>query len=133
MEKSTYYKIAFVLGAAAFSTGAFTKGVRKKIAERDNGKSVWSGETEGLTAAHINHDRKRKIYNDESNGRLLTWLEQYEDHFNRHNTEGLGLSESQNKWALSKIWEMLSDEQRKKLPPPEEVGKTIIPIKIKRR
>jgi len=131
MERSTYYKIAIVLGAAALATGAFSKETRKKIWKRDGSKSKWSGETQELTVAHVNHNKKLPIYDSEENGRLLTWKEQYIDHFNRHGTEDLGLNESQNKWALATIWRRLT--QKEDLPPPEEAGKTIIPILMKRK
>jgi hypothetical protein len=132
VERDTYYKIAIVLGAAALSTGAFSKKVRQKIWERDKGQSVWTGETENLTAAHINHNKSEVIYNSSENGRLLTQEEQYVDHFNRHKTAGIGLTEEQNNWALRLLWGVLGDSQ-KKYPPPEEAGKKVIPIPKKKK
>ena len=131
MERSTYYKISTVIGVAALSQGAFSRPVRRKIWERDKGQSVWSGETEDLTAAHINHSRSTEIYNSESNGRLLTNTEQYIEHFNRHGTESLGLTESQNKWALGTLWNKLKN--RDGLPPPEEAGTKLIPLPTKKK
>ena len=111
---------------------AFSKKVRESIWQRDGGQSVWSGETEGLSAAHQNHNRNDPKYNQPSNGRLLTLpKEQYIDHFNRHGTADLGLTEEQNMWSLRLLYGMLGDAQEE-LPPPEEAGTKIIPIPRKK-
>lgn len=115
---------------AELSQGAFSKKVRASIWKRDKGKSVWSGETEGLTAAHQNHDKSNPRYNDPSNGRLLTSpKEQYIDHFNRHDTEDLGLSTEANNWVLRLLYSLMKDPD---VPPPEEAGKKLIPIPRKK-
>jgi len=110
-----------LIATSFFANAAFTSDRRRKILERDRGRSVVSGETENLEAAHINHDKKNPKYNDISNGRTLTTREHYQDHFDRHGRKNLGLSENGNKWALQKIWERLSDKEREGLNPPELV------------
>lgn len=92
------------LGLLAVAFGAFSKKVRAEIRVRDGGKSVWSGKTTGLEAAHINHNKKNPKYNKSENGRLLTTAEHFWDHINRHGTEGLGLSDDANNWAIMTIW-----------------------------
>lgn len=89
MERSTYYKIALVLGAAALSTGAFTRKARQQILERDKFKCVICGSTEHLEAAHIWHDKLNPQYNDTSNGRTLCTEDHLKDHINRHGRNGL--------------------------------------------
>lgn len=92
------------LGLLAISMCAFSKPVRNKIKARDGNKSVWSGKTTGLEAAHINHNKKSPKYNDVSNGRMLTTAEHFWDHVNRHGTKGLGLSDEANNWAIVMLW-----------------------------
>lgn len=95
-----------ILGTLAFlgvvSFCAFSRPVRRKIWQRDGGHSVWSGTTDRLEVAHINHDKSDPRYNDESNGRLLNTGEHMWDHINRHGRNGL--SEAQNNWAIMSIW-----------------------------
>lgn len=92
-----------VLGAVVFlSQFAFTQKVRNKIWKRDGGKSVLSGRTENLEAAHISHDKSKQGYNDPSNGRLLTTAEHMWDHINRHGRNDL--SETGNDWAIMMLW-----------------------------
>lgn len=83
---------------------AFSKKVRKQIHQRDGNQSVWSGKTEDLECAHISHNKDSEEYDDPSNGRLLTTAEHMWDHINRHGTEQLGLTESQNDWAIYQLW-----------------------------
>ena len=117
MERSTYYKIAIVLGAAALTTGAFSKETRKKIWKRDGGRCVMCGSTEHLNCSHIDHSKSNPKYDDESNGRLLCEAEHYLiDHVNREGRNGLPLH--QNAFAKRSLWSRLSEEVRKKLPPP---------------
>ena len=132
MERSTYYKIATVIGVAALSQGAFSWGVRKKILERDKA-DVWDGSTERLEASHISHKKGTEIYNSESNGRMLSTRSHYIDHFNRHGSETLGITEEGNKWSLRTIWARLTEEEKAELPPPEEAGKKVIPIPKKKK
>lgn len=132
MERSTYYKIAVVVGSLALSSSAFGRPIRRKIIERDQ-TDVWDGSTTSLESAHINHSRSTEVYNSETNGRLLKTKNHYIDHFNRHGTETLGLNEEANKWSLKSIWARLTEAEKSELPPPEEVGKTIIPIVIKKK
>lgn len=129
MKKEIYIAGALV-ALYGVSTLAFSKPVRRQIVQRD-GADVWTGETENLEAAHISHQRTDK-YNTVENGRLLTTQDHYIDHFNRHGSKTLGLSEEGNKWSLNAIWSRLTDDAKAKLPPPEQVGRTIIPLPRKR-
>lgn len=88
MERSTYYKIATVIGVVALSQGAFSWKSREIIKKRD-GTCVICGSTEHLEAAHINHDKTKPIYDDPSNGRLLCTEDHLKDHINRHGRNGL--------------------------------------------
>lgn len=92
------------IGLLAVAFGAFGRPVRRKIKERDGNKSVWSGKTTQLEVAHISHNRNKTNYNHESNGRTLTTAEHMWDHINRHGTEQLGLTDSQNDWAIWQLW-----------------------------
>lgn len=95
---------------------AFSAAVRKIIGDRDGWKSVKSGETDNLHAAHINHDKSSPRYNDPSNGRMLTRAEHYDDHVNREGRNGL--SRGQNLWALKALWGSMSEEERDGRNPP---------------
>lgn len=88
MERSTYYKIALVLGAAALSTGAFSWKSREIIKKRDQVCKM-CGSTEHLEAAHISHDKRKPNYDDPSNGRLLCTEDHLKDHILRHGRNGL--------------------------------------------
>lgn len=110
---------------------AFSLKTKKKIKERDGGKSVWSGETDNLQAAHINHDKSLPNYDSTSNGRMLTQKEQYIDHFNRHGSTDIGLTTKQNKSALGIIYHSLKGN-RDDLPPPSEVGTKSIKLPKKK-
>ena len=123
VETAQEYWLILSLLAASFPIFgmAFSYFVKQQIRERDGWKSVISGRTDNLEAAHINHDKSSKQYDDSRNGRLLTTDEHYQDHYNRHGKKGLGLTKKQNKWALQKIWKRLSAEERKKLPPPDSL------------
>lgn len=126
--------ILYAIGIVGLlSVGAFSKDSRKSIWKRDKGKSVWSGETEGLTVAHINHDKTSPKYDDPDNGRLLTNREQYIDHFNRHGTVSIGLTEPKNKQALGILYHSLDDKQREGLPKPIEAGTKAIPLPKKNK
>lgn len=105
---------------------AFSLGVRKAIKSRDRYRSVWSGKRDNLECAHINHDKSRPEYDTEGNGRTLDRKEHYIDHFNRHGTEGLGLSNEGNVSALWAIWQRLTQSDREDLPNPREVGNKYI-------
>lgn len=82
---------------------AFSLPVRKKIWQRDGGQSVWSGETENLQVAHIDHSKSNPRYDDVSNGRLLTVEEHLQDHINREGRNGL--PKHQNDFAIRKLKE----------------------------
>jgi len=120
-----------LLGVLGLSSAAFSKGTKDYIRTRDGNKSVESGEEGVLEIAHYNHDRNKENYNRAENGRCLTRSEHYADHFNRHGTRGLGLSEEDNTWALKSIWKRMSRYERRDLPKPEMVGQDFIPRKRK--
>lgn len=82
----------------------FSREVRNRILNRDKRRSTLSGKTDNLHVAHINHDKSNPLYDHESNGRTLTVAEHFWDHVNRHGTEQLGLTESQNNWAIWRLW-----------------------------
>jgi len=118
MERSTYYKIATVIGVVALSQGAFSRPVRRKIWERDKGRCVMCGSTEHLNCSHIDHSKSNTLYDHESNGRLLCEPDHYlVDHVNREGRNGLPLN--QNRFAKRSLWSRLTEEQKKKLPPPD--------------
>lgn len=118
LEKQFLSTVA-LLGAVVFlSQFAFSSGIRKQILNRDRGKDVWTGETEGLEAAHITHDRNDPLYNDPSNGRMLTTRNHYIDHLNRAGRNGLTISG--NNAALRLIWQRMNFIQKLGLPPPPE-------------
>lgn len=130
MERKLLYT-GLIIGGLAIAGGAFSRPVRKIVHERDR-VDVWDGSEEHLEVAHISH-AKTEIYNSETNGRLLSSKNHYIDHFNRHGNETLGLTEEANKWSLSMIWKRLTEAEKETLPPPEEVGKKLIPIVLKRK
>lgn len=99
-----------LLGAAGFITvSAFTHKVRKEIFERDGQKCIVCGATDHLEAAHLNHDRSHKDYNEAFNGKTLCTKHHLEDHLNRagHN----GLSRGHNDWAINKLRERLFNQE----------------------
>lgn len=100
--ESHLLEISAIIGILVLSQFAFSKKVRQQIKRRDGYKSVWSGKTEGLEIAHIDHDRDNPRYNDASNGRTLTTGEHFWDHVNRHGRNGL--TEAQNNWSIMMIW-----------------------------
>lgn len=106
---------------------------RLAILRRDGFKSVESGETEELEAAHINHSRKYERYHKPDNGRTLTTEEHYLDHYNRHNLPDLGLPDEGNQAALWLVWQRLPPEKRRRLPPPESILGEENPFPQKRR
>lgn len=83
---------------------ACSKKVRQQVKRRDGFKSVWSGKTENLNVAHISHNRDLPDYDTPENARTLTVAEHMWDHINRAGTEQLGLTESQNTWAIYQLW-----------------------------
>ncbi len=81
---------------------AFSKKTRSIIRDRDGGRSVESGLTDHLEAAHWSHDRSRSDYDSPDNGRLLTTAEHFWDHVDRQGENGL--SKESNDWAIMTIW-----------------------------
>lgn len=109
--------IGLIVIAAFGALGAFSRGTREAIWQRDQGRSVESGMGGHLECAHYDHTRN-SYYDTPENGRLLTPREHYMDHFNNHGYNGLSLEG--NIWALEHIWERLSDYERQGLPEPGE-------------
>lgn len=87
---------------------AFSKKTKEEIWKRDKGRSVLSGETENLHAAHIDHNKANPRYDDASNGRLLTAEEHLQDHINRAGRNGL--TSAQNAWAIAMLKKLLGIE-----------------------
>lgn len=86
---------------------AFSKKTRAIIHARDKNRSVWSGGTENLECAHINHDKSAPNYDDASNGRLLMRHEHAQDHINRAERNGVRTKEQNDFAILSIIWRWL--------------------------
>jgi len=108
--------LELILGTAVISSlFAFSRPVRREMRERDQ-VDVWDGSSGILEAAHIDHDRSNPNYNSLSNGRMLSRRNHYLDHYNRVGRNGLTLAG--NNYALNKIWERLSEEEREGLPLP---------------
>lgn len=115
-QKLPYLELT--LGLLALSSlFAFSRKTRQQIYNRDRGKSRWSDEP-GEEAAHILHNRDNPLYDDPSNGRMLTKREHYLDHLNREGRNGL--PPEGNRAALRLIWKRLSEEERKGLPEPDD-------------
>lgn len=110
---------AIIGGIYLLSNFAFTRKVRREIIDRDGYACVICGSTSGCNCAHIDHSKDNKRYNDATNGRVLCDEHHYLDHYNRHESENLGLNPSQNKWAIASIWARLTEDKKKKLPPPK--------------
>lgn len=102
---------------------AFSRKVRKQIIARDGYACVTCGSTSGCNCAHIDHSKDNPRYDDASNGRVLCDGHHYLDHLNRHDSTNLGLNAAQNRWALASLWARLTEDKKKKLPPPESVDK----------
>ena len=92
---------------------AFSKKSRRKIVERDGGKSVKSGRTDNLHAAHIDHSRSNPRYDDPSNGRTLTRTEHFNDHWDRLGQ--CGLPEGVDEIALNLLWNSMSDAEKEEI------------------
>ena len=118
MEKNKKYELVIVelsaLGLLAIAFFAFSRNSRKIIHKRDEEKSALSGEEGKLVCAHIDHDKKKRHYNNPNNGRLLTIKEHYLDHYNRHGKNGL--SKDDNLATAKGLYFSLSKSQRQELP-----------------
>lgn len=102
-------------------TNAFSRKSKEIIRKRDGGKSVLSGSDKHIEMSHIDHSKKKPNYDDPSNGRCLTTLEHYYDHYNRHGYNGL--TKAQNIWALKQIWNRLTEEEKRGVPNPNTLKK----------
>jgi hypothetical protein len=107
---------AIIGGILILSEFAFSRSIRKQIHARDE-VDVWDGTVE-TECAHITHDKSDPMYNDPSNGRLLSKRNHYLDHYNREGRNGL--TKAGNDWALVAIWNRLTEEEREGLPSPPE-------------
>ena len=114
----TVKDIALILGILFLSQFAFTRKVRREIIDRDGYACVICGSTSGCNCAHIDHSKDSPVYNDASNGRVLCDEHHYLDHYNREDSN-IGLNKAQNRWALASIWSRLTEDKKKKLPPPK--------------
>lgn len=117
----THLALISSLGLLAVSLTAFSRSVRHEIGERDHWTCQESGYKGALEAAHFSHNKNDPAYNTPENGRMLAPKFHYLDHYNRHGTPGLGLSEAENLWALNEIWKRLTDKERRGLPEPDTV------------
>jgi len=106
-ETNNLWSILGISLLSVIATGAFSWKSKQIIKQRDGNKSVLSGETEDLEAAHINHARNER-YDDPSNGRLLTTEEHLRDHINRAGRNGL--TKAQNNWAIAMLKKKLGIE-----------------------
>ena len=111
--------IGSIIGLLVISQSAFSKKIHGLIWKRDEGKSVVSGETKRLHAAHYDHERNDH-YDTVENGRMLTIKEHYEDHLFRRGENGL--SQTHNHWALNAIWGNLTPNEKSGLIPPQLDG-----------
>jgi hypothetical protein len=100
--------LLLILGVTFLSQFAFSWKSKQIIHQRDNNQSVLSGETEDLECAHLDHSRENPLYDDPSNGRLLTTEEHLHDHINRSGRNGL--SQTHNNWAIARLKERLGLE-----------------------
>jgi hypothetical protein len=110
-EKPETSNLWTILGAGLtliLINSAFSFKTKQKIKQRDGHKSVWSGETENLEAAHISHNKANPHYDHPSNGRILTTEEHLLDHINRAGRNGLTIS--QNNWAIKMLKKRLGIE-----------------------
>lgn len=105
-EHGEYWMPIAGIGLLAISFLAFSKKSREAIHKRDKGKSVLSGTSINLSAAHIDHNKKSKLYDHPSNGRLLSLFEHLLDHINRAGRNGL--NQNQNNYAIRKIKEKMA-------------------------
>lgn len=120
-EISLLKPLLIIGGLFLISEFAFSKGTRKEMHKRDGYACVICGSTSGCNCAHINHSKSNPRYDSVTNGRVLCDEHHYLDQYNRHGTENLGLNNAQNKWALATIWSKLTEDKKKRLPPPNTV------------
>lgn len=120
-SKELFTTTAIIGGIFLLSQFAFSKKTRKEIIKRDGYACVLCGSTDGCNCAHIDHSRDNPRYDDPSDGRVLCDEHHYLDHYNRHGSPNLGLNEAQNRWSLASIWARLSENKKKRLPPPDSV------------
>lgn len=95
---------------------AFPSGVRSRILERDNYRSVVSGRDiheARLEVAHFTHNKKDPRYNMMENGRTLTISEHYIEHVDRGGNNGL--TYDGNMYALSMIWLRMNVVEREEV------------------
>ena len=104
------------------ANSAFTRSVRRQIWERANNVSEISGRSDfPRECSHFNHDRNYPYYNHPDNGQLVLRNEHYMIHYDEEGQNGL--SEEGNQFALEKIWERMTDVERREVielgyPPP---------------
>lgn len=75
---------------------AFSRKIRLKIRKRASGVSEISGRGDlPLHAAHLDHNRKKRKYNEPVNGVYLTIVEHLKDHIFREGQNGLSIADNQ--------------------------------------
>ena len=102
--------IATITAIAPFFL-AFSMRARDLIRKRAGYKSEISGEKDYLEASHLDHNRKNPLYDDPSNGHLVTIYEHLQEHIER---EGMnGLSFVNNRWAIARLKERIKIVEEK--------------------
>ena len=102
--------IATITAIAPFFL-AFSLRTRDLIRKRAGYKSEISGEKDYLEASHLDHNRKNPLYDDPSNGHLVTIYEHLQEHIER---EGMnGLSFVNNRWAIARLKERIKIVEEK--------------------
>lgn len=118
-EQIDFKPLLILGGIFLLSQAAFTRKVRREIINRDGYACVICGSQSGCNCAHIDHSKDNSRYDDPTNGRVLCDEHHYLDHYNRHDSSNLGLNSAQNKWAIASIWARLTEDKKKRLPPPK--------------
>ena len=74
--------------------GAFSRATIRKIRERDEDCVVGGGCRGSLQAAHVDHSRTSRDYNQSENGKLLCIEHHLQDHIVREGQNGLNLEDN---------------------------------------
>lgn len=85
----------------ALSTAAFSREIKKRMLDRDDGHCTECDSDVNLEASHYNHDKNNDDYNNLDNGRILCTRCHLKDHI--ENKGKNGLTEEANNWAIEKL------------------------------
>ncbi len=119
---SVFFKLTGPLVAgtalALLASGSFSEKVRFEIKKRDNWKCQkcqcdWRPY---LHASHDHHSRNHPLYKKAEGGRTLCIACHYDYHFENHHDclRLLGLTPSQNIYALTELWKSMEMSDRRK-------------------